>query len=404
MMGQVSAPFSCPTQVQDYELLELIGTGAFAFVYKARLITSQQEGENEEFIDSYFAIKVIPKNKLVEPGDEERLQREIDTMTLLIHESIVALHKSFVDDENYYLVMDLCSGGTVFTYILSGNRLREPQAATIFRQICEAIEFCHNRGIAHRDLKLQNILFTTFPNIKVSDFGLCGYISDDTKMSTFCGSPCYSAPECINHVDYDGKLADIWSLGVILFELVTSSHPWNVSNVAVMVQQICKAQYTIPAFVTSACADLIDSLLKVKSEERIDIDSIMAHPWMKIAAKKPSFGSGGFRSCLPPLKRTPSTYAEKKGGLTEKGDDSSCLPHSTINMINPAHFDMTPKPRQSFGKTFSGPSRNILQRRTSYSKSDQKAQAAAAAAVAAATKKAHDSVDPANLSLQIGKW
>ena len=344
--------FELPKIVDEYELVELLGKGSFSHVYKAWNIHQNSDSE-------YVGIKVISKKNLNQDGDTERLHREVDAMNSLSHENIVRLYKFFNDKDYYYLVMDLCQGGTVYSYISAGNHLREPQAATIFLQIVEAIDYCHSHNIAHRDLKLQNILFTTFPSIKVSDFGLCSYINNDTKMSTFCGSPCYSAPECINHIDYDGKLADIWSLGVILFELVTSSHPWNIENVGQMVQQITNAQYTIPAYVTSACADLIESMLKVKCEERIDIESIMIHPWMKIASKRPSQLSDlnanandtNEKSSLPPLRRMTSMYdtTSEPSNEVKKNVLNGIFPQSAINIINVSHFDLTPKMRAPIG-------------------------------------------------------
>lgn len=365
--------FELPKIVDEYELIELLGKGSFSHVYKAKHI-------QKDFETEYFGIKVISKKNLNQDGDTERLHREVDAMANLSHENIVKLYKFFNDKDYYYLVMDLCPGGTVYSYISSGNHLREPQAATIFLQIVEAIDYCHNHNIAHRDLKPQNILFTTFPNIKVSDFGLCSYINNDTKMSTFCGSPCYSAPECISHIDYDGKLADIWSLGVILYELVTSSHPWNVENVAQMVQQITNAQYKIPAYVTSACADLIESMLKVKCEERIDIESIMIHPWMKIASKRSSMMSdinngalqapnneNNEKSSLPPLRRMTSMYdANQDQAEVKKNGLNVLIPHSAVNVINASHFDLTPKMRAPLGSRALGQNvPNHLKRRIS---------------------------------------
>lgn len=389
MSDPCDPPFEVPKKVKDYELLEILGSGSFSVVYKAAC-PSYHNAESE-----FVAIKVIPKKKLSDDGDTERLKREVDTMSFLIHESIVAFHEFFSDDDYYYLVMEFCPGGTVYQYISSGNHLRETQAATIFRQIVDAIAFCHEKNVAHRDLKLQNILITTFPNIKVSDFGLCSHITGDAKLHTFCGSPCYSAPECINHIDYDGKLADIWSLGVILYELVTNSHPWNVSNIPQMVQQISKAQYTIPSFVTSACADLIESMLKVNALERNDIESIMCHPWLKIAAKKHPVA---FKSCLPPLKKAPTFYTDSS--LVEKTKKANepmlnlCAPppHSTVNVMNNAFLDLSAKPR-IIGKSISPVAHALIKRRTSYTKSNIQTEDFQKITM---QKKTFDSVEPLN--------
>lgn len=280
-----------PFTIREYELRVLIGHGGFSHVYKAY----------DKSQDQFVAVKIIPRRCLRTLHDEQRLQREVDATAFLKHDHIVALHDFFEDQDNFYLVLDYCEGGSLYDLIRNGPRMREPQVATIFRQIVEAVSFCHARGVAHRDLKPQNVLITTLPNVKVSDFGLCGYIDDKMMMHSFCGSPCYSAPECLSHVEYDGRKADVWSLGVILYELVTGTHPWDVTNTAQMLQHIIQGSYEIPVFVSSACEDLIRAMLTVNPEERIPLHDILAHPWLKLASKKMCQTRNPARSSLPRL-------------------------------------------------------------------------------------------------------
>lgn len=355
------SPIQTPFTIRDYTITEIIGTGAFAFVYKATQITSEE----------IVSIKLIPKSRMTEAGDQERLQREIHAMRLLKHENVVQLLDYFTDENYYYLVIDYCGGGTIFDFLAKGNRPREPQAATCFWQIVSAVDYCHSKGVVHRDLKPQNILITEFPSLKVSDFGLCGYINDGKKMGTFCGSPCYSAPECLNRVEYDGKLSDVWSLGVILFELVTAEHPWKVSNTPYMLQQIAKADYKIPSFVTSACADLIDSLLKINAEERLTTEDILSHPWLKLAAKKPN------KTGLPPLNQSLSQInAVLPIRRLSSGNDSARQSDVDKPMSEPLHMsfsqtanvpsqttDLIAKPRAGLNRFMNSPAKRF---RTSY--------------------------------------
>jgi serine/threonine protein kinase len=198
-----------------------------------------------------------------------------------------------MDDDNYYLVLDYCEGGDLAQYLVN-QQLREPLAAAVFQQIVMAIEFCHSRGVAHRDLKLQNVLITAFPSVKVTDFGLSGHFRA-RKLSTFCGSVCYTSPECLNLIQYDGELSDVWSLGVILYELVTGHSPWNTGNLPAMIAEIKSGHFTIPSSVNPACADLIRKLLKLKPSDRLKCSAILTHPWLKLAARSPG------RSLLPRL-------------------------------------------------------------------------------------------------------
>lgn len=271
----VSQPFKCPRIVGNYELIKCLGNGAFGYVYQAMSSISPDP----------IAIKVIPKKNIKSVSDQQRLQREIEATAFLHHPNIVQLHDFFTDNFNFYLVMDYCNGGSLNSYIKNpaNPKLREDQAATIFTQIVSGISYCHDRGVGHRDLKPHNVLITKFPEIKICDFGLCGYFEEGQKMDTFCGTECYNAPELFSKTQYDVRKSDVWSLGVILFELISGSHPWNTQNVAVMTKQIMTAKFTIPPTVTSACDELIKSMLKVRPAERIQTKQILDHPWLKLA-------------------------------------------------------------------------------------------------------------------------
>ena len=278
-----------PFDIHGYTLVSPIGEGSFSTVYYGT------KNDTEEC----FAIKVINKSELKTEKDVERLQREIDTMALLNHDSIIKLHDFFTDSYRFFLILDYCQGGDLFTLMTNSRKLRDSQIAQIFQQIVSAVNYCHSRGVAHRDLKPQNILITHFPFIKVSDFGLCGYISE-SKMKTYCGSPFYTAPECLSQIKYDGKKSDVWSLGVILFELATGTFPWNPSNTPAMIKQIKKAQYIIPRGINPGLEDLIRSMLKLRPSDRPTCAQILAHPFMKLVPSRLSA-----LNSLPPLQPKP---------------------------------------------------------------------------------------------------
>jgi serine/threonine protein kinase len=243
-------------------------------------------------------MKIIPKINICEDRDVRHLQLELDATAFLRHANICSLREFFSDSSYYYLVLDYCPGGNLEEYIATHPLLRESQAALIFHQIVLAIQLAHARRVAHRDLKLQNILITMFPNVKVTDFGFAGYLQEDAKMRTFCGSPAYGAPECLRMVDYDGELADCWALGVILYEIVTKCSPWQLTNLPKMAAQIKGGHYQIPTHVSPSCADLIRSLLKVNPRERLRCDQILTHSWMiGVAGRK----GKPLRTVLPPL-------------------------------------------------------------------------------------------------------
>lgn len=266
---RISAPLT-KNNINGYKFMKKIGQGGFATVVKAVRIKTQEE----------FAIKIFPKSNLTSKDQVERFQHEIDTMHILNHENIVKLHDFFWDDLNFYLVLDYCEGGDLTDFLLERERIPECIAACFFAQILSAVAYCHSFGVVHRDLKPANICIAKFPQIKVTDFGLCGFFSRNTLMSTFCGSPKYISPECLSKVQYDGRLSDIWSLGVLLFVLVTGTSPWRTENTTQMLQNIMKGKYILPEYLSPTCKDIISGMIQVQPADRLSIQKLMNHPWL----------------------------------------------------------------------------------------------------------------------------
>ena len=303
---------SVPSSINQYNVDSVIGHGSFSSVYKVFDIEKKQ----------IFAMKVFPKSNLEDEGDQQRFQREINAMAFMKHDNLVQLHDFFWDENNFYMIMDFCQEGELFDYIVDHDKLSEPVAAYVFRQIVEATAFCHSYGVAHRDLKPENVLIDKFPHVKVSDFGLCGFISDSKLMKTFCGSPCYCAPECLCRIQYDGRLADVWSLGVILYSMVTGEHPWVISNTNLMLRQILKGKYDIPSYLSPECRDLINGMLQLNTSERMTLDRVAKHPWFKNANSIPQGKYLPPDLSLPPLQ--PISLQELSEASAKSSTRSDC--------------------------------------------------------------------------------
>lgn len=322
-----------PEYIHQYKINGLIGKGAFACVYKAF---------NPE-LRRLFAIKCIKKASLQTAKDEESFQREIDTMAYMNHPGLVKLHNMFEDDDNFYLVLDYCAGGELFDYILQKKRLDEPTAALVFKQIVSAISYCHSMGIAHRDLKPENILIDKFPKVLVSDFGLCGYLKESKLMSTFVGSPIYTAPECLMSQEYDGRLSDIWSLGVILFGMVTGEHPWKTNNTAQMVKQITSAEFTYPSYLSKGCKDMIGSMLKADPLERSPLSAILKDDWFDNESKS-SFSTSMVGKKLLTREEPDAPEIE----MWKLAEESRCASKLRFdhNIISPFTDEVSPRQKQ----------------------------------------------------------
>ncbi|XP_014681355.1 PREDICTED: serine/threonine-protein kinase SIK3 homolog [Priapulus caudatus] len=160
---------------------------------------------------SKVAIKIIDKTQL----DEDNLKkifREIQIMKLLGHPHIVRLYQVMETERMIYLVTEYASGGEIFDHIVAHGRMAEREARKKFKQILAAVSYCHGRHVVHRDLKAENLLLDASQNIKIADFGFSNHFEVDQKLSTWCGSPPYAAPELFIGKQYDGPKVDIWSM------------------------------------------------------------------------------------------------------------------------------------------------------------------------------------------------
>jgi serine/threonine protein kinase len=164
----------------------------------------------------------------------------------------------------------------------------------------EALSYIHDRGIAHRDLKPDNILIDDSDRIKLIDFGLSNFQGEDGLFSTRVGSTCYAAPECFCSDRYDGFKTDCWSCGVVLFTMLTGQVPWVCQNDQKMIDQICKCEYFVPIAVPAAARDLIEKILKADPQERYATDQILNHQWMAKVA-------------MPVLAQRPRTSLPERG-------------------------------------------------------------------------------------------
>ncbi|KHJ84117.1 kinase domain protein [Oesophagostomum dentatum] len=194
----------------------------------------------------HVAVKLIKKSAIENKADLVRIRREIRIMSALNHPNIIQIYEVFENREKIILVMEYASGGELYDYVSRFGSLPESEARRIFRQITSAVLYCHKHQVAHRDLKLENILLDQDNNAKIADFGLSNYFGNKTLLTTFCGSPLYASPEIINGTPYKGPEVDCWSLGILLYTLVYGSMPFDGRDFNRMVRQIKRGAYYEP--------------------------------------------------------------------------------------------------------------------------------------------------------------
>ncbi|XP_078592167.1 serine/threonine-protein kinase MARK2-like isoform X14 [Branchiostoma floridae x Branchiostoma japonicum] len=243
--------------IGKYRLLKTIGKGNFAKVKLARHVPTGKE----------VAIKIIDKTQL-NPSSLQKLFREVRIMKMLNHPNIVKLFEVIETEKTLYLVMEYASGGEVFDYLVAHGRMKEKEARAKFRQIVSAVQYCHQKRVVHRDLKAENLLLDADMNIKIADFGFSNEFTPGNKLDTFCGSPPYAAPELFQGKKYDGPEVDVWSLGVILYTLVSGSLPFDGQNLKELRERVLRGKYRIPFYMSTDCENLLKRFLVLNPLKR----------------------------------------------------------------------------------------------------------------------------------------
>ena len=172
--------------IGDYVIKRTIGRGTFS---KVKLAINKSTNQK-------VAIKILEKSKIVESDDLERIIREMEIIIEFNHPNVIRVHEIFETEDNYLIIMDYCSGGELFNYIVQCQSLDEDEASLFYYQLINGIEYVHSKNIVHRDLKPENLLIDDNGLLKIIDFGLSNYFNGD-YLSTPCGSPCYASPEMV---------------------------------------------------------------------------------------------------------------------------------------------------------------------------------------------------------------
>ncbi|XP_026032230.1 serine/threonine-protein kinase BRSK2 isoform X4 [Astatotilapia calliptera] len=224
------------------------------------------------------AIKIVNREKLSE-SVLMKVEREIAILKLIEHPHVLKLHDVYENKKYLYLVLEHVSGGELFDYLVKKGRLTPKEARKFFRQIMSALDFCHSHSICHRDLKPENLLLDEKNNIRIADFGMASLQVGDSLLETSCGSPHYACPEVIRGEKYDGRKADVWSCGVILFALLVGALPFDDDNLRNLLEKVKLGVFHMPHFIPPDCQNLLRGMIEVDASKRLTLEQIQKHTW-----------------------------------------------------------------------------------------------------------------------------
>jgi calcium/calmodulin-dependent protein kinase I len=242
--------------IKHYEVGQEIGRGRFGTVHRC---FSRRTGES-------FAVKSIDKSLLADSYDRECVEHEskLHRIASVGNPHVVSLHNSFEDESSIHLVLDLCSGTDLLDRVSSDAPLPEPEAAALAKELLEAIAACHHRGVAHRDIKPDNIMFDMNGELKLADFGSAawfGGLDGEQKMEGIVGTPYYVAPEVISGRRYSEKV-DVWSAGVVIYMLLSGTAPFDGESAGDIFEAVLRANLRFPTKIFGWVSPMAKDLLR----------------------------------------------------------------------------------------------------------------------------------------------
>ncbi|XP_039475201.1 serine/threonine-protein kinase BRSK2 isoform X4 [Oreochromis aureus] len=262
--------------VGPYRLEKTLGKGQTGLVkLGVHCVTNQK-----------VAIKIVNREKLSE-SVLMKVEREIAILKLIEHPHVLKLHDVYENKKYLYLVLEHVSGGELFDYLVKKGRLTPKEARKFFRQIISALDFCHSHSICHRDLKPENLLLDEKNNIRIADFGMASLQVGDSLLETSCGSPHYACPEVIRGEKYDGRKADAWSCGVILFALLVGALPFDDDNLRNLLEKVKLGVFHMPHFIPPDCQNLLRGMIEVDPIKRLTLEQIQKHTWYLAGKNEP---------------------------------------------------------------------------------------------------------------------
>ncbi|BFZ19050.1 hypothetical protein BsWGS_22085 [Bradybaena similaris] len=269
---------------ESFEIISLLGKGGYGKVLLAEML---EENRKKFEPPRLYAMKVLKKATIARnQKDTAHTRAERNILEAVKHPFIVDLHYAFQTDGKLYLILEYLPGGELFTHLEREGIFMEDMASFYLGEILLAIEHLHTLGVIYRDLKPENVLLDAKGHIKLTDFGLCKEsISLGDITHTFCGTIEYMAPEIVQRSGH-GKAVDWWSLGALMYDMLTGQPPFSGENRKKTIDKILRAKLSLPPYLTNEARGLLKKLLKKNPSDRLgsgpdDAAPIKSHPFFR---------------------------------------------------------------------------------------------------------------------------
>lgn len=297
---------TCPKRsfkVGKYSLYEKLGVGGFGIVRKA---INDEDG-------SIVAIKILDKTELQLHEMTEHVKKEVTLLTMLKHPNIVKGYEVLNSKTKLFLVMEYVDGGDMHTVLSTKIKFSEAEAQRYFRSLIKCLHYCHERGVYHRDLKLENLLLTSSGELKVCDFGLASVRALNSDKSDLCqtivGTEDFSPPEVLRNIPYNGGKSDMWSAGILLFAMLAGYCPFQGRSPRELHQRILSCKYSFPRNFPEQPKKIIKRLLVAKEADRLSAVEVLQCEWMLDSAPK-SLTDFRLLGAPPTSPTTPASVGE----------------------------------------------------------------------------------------------
>ena len=317
-------------QISDFEYVEELGIGTFG---KVDLVIHKKT-------KAKYALKYIDKTDPENLIEKENFKREVEIMYKINHPNIVKLFGHFEDEQYCYFILQYIPNRSVYELIQNdGKKPNVKLIASVMKDLVNAVYYLHNMKplIIHRDIKPENILLDYNSRAYLTDFGWSNYMADNSIRKTVCGSPLYLPPEMVKGSSHD-KTADIWCIGVLLFELITGTPPFAGNDIETVAMNIVKLNISWPTQMDPDARDLISKILKLNGKERLPIEQILAHKFFN------KFFPNAVKELIKPENQTFKTFVVSRDIPSSVGTPpKKSLPKSPFALAKPTNTNDYPK-------------------------------------------------------------